>query len=229
MSIEFEDVLTANLVLLGVVLLREKDQRDRFADLVNTEVISERLVNVSVPALPTITTPANISDTGLVLNLHRDRIQLVSAPSRTTVERQYPTFDDLGRLAEVAGYAIDATDLDGQAPTASGFNIGLVCRHSEEESSERYIAERLFRHERFSIENWTLVGGAGRISFEGNDVRWTVTLEPRAEDPSGRRVFLSLNLHRDTREVPNREEILGSLQEVWDRSRDFATQLDASI
>ena len=229
MSIEFEDVLTANLVLTGITLLGEKGQRDIFSDLVNTEMISERVVNVSVPSLPMIGSPANFSDTGLVLSLNRDRIQLVSAPSRTTIERQYPTFDDLGRLAEVASYAIDATDLDGQALTAFGFNIGLVYRQSEEQSSERYIAERLFRHERFGIESWTLAGGSGRVSFEGNDARWTASVEPRAEDPSGRRVFLSLNLHRDTQQVPNREEILGSLQEVWDRSRDFATQLDASV
>jgi hypothetical protein len=187
------------------------------------------LINVAVPPLPTKGSEATVSDTGLVFNLHRDRIQIVSAQSRTTIERQYPTFEDLGRLAEVAGYAIDLTDLDEQTQTASGFNIGLVYRHPEEVASQRYIAERLFHHERFGMEDWTLVGGAGRISFEGNDARWSVSLEPRAEDTSGRRVFLSLNLHKDTQQVPNREEILDSLQEIWRRSRDFATQFDASM
>ena len=229
MPIELQDVLKTNVVLLGVVLLGEQQQRDKFAELVGTEITSEVLISGSIPPRPTIGSPANVPETGLVLSLHRDRVQLVSAPSRSSIERQYPTFDDLERLAEVAGYAIDLTDLGEQTPIAFGFNVDLIYRQTEEKSSERYIAERLFPHQRFGIEEWTLVGGGGKLSFEGNGARWNFTVEPRANDPSGRRVYLSLNLHRDRQHVPNREEILVSLQEIWDRSRDFATQFDTSV
>ena len=234
MPIELEDVLKANVVLLGVALLGEQHQRDKFAGLVGTEIISETLISSemlisgAVPLRPTIGSPTNVAETGLVLNLHRDRIQLISAPSRTSIERQYPTFDDLERLAEVGGYAIDLTDLRGQTPIVFGFNIEAVYRQTEETPSERYLAERLFSHRRFGIEEWSLVGGGGKLSFEGNDGRWTFTVEPRGNDPSGRRVYLSLNLHRDRQQAPNREGILISLQEMWRRSQDFATQLDAS-
>lgn len=229
MPIEFEDVLKANVVMVGVVLLGDQQQREKFVDLVETEVISEMLVGGSIPPQPTVGTPANAAETGLVLRLRRDRIQVVSAASRTLLERQYPTFEDLKRLAEIAGHAIDLTDLEGQAPTAFGFNIELVYRQSEDKSSEKYIAERLFSHQRFGIEEWILVGGGGKLSFEANGARWNFTVEPRANDVSARRVYLSLNLHRDRQHVPNREEILSSLQEVWERSRDFAIQLDGSV
>ena len=217
------------MVLVGVVLLSEQHQRDRFADLIDTEISTEMLVGSSVPPRPTIGSPVNVGETGLKLDLDRDRIQLVSVPSRSSIERQFPTFGDLERLADVAGYAIDLTDLQGQTPVAFGFNIELVYRQTEEKPAERYIAERLFFHQRLGIEEWTLVGGGGKLSFEGNDARWNFTVEPRANDPSGQRVYLSLNLHRDRQQVPDREEILVSLQEIWNRSQEFAIQLDKSV
>ena len=229
MPIELQDVLKVNVVLLGVVLLGEQDQRDKFADLIDTEIIPETLVSGPVPPRPTIGSPANIAETGLVMNLHRHRIQLVSAPSRSSIERQYPKYDDLKHLADVAGSAIDLTDLEGQVPIAFGFNIELVYRQTEEKPSEGYIAERLFFHQRFGFGEWTLVGGGGKLSFEGNGARWNFTVEPRANDPSGRRVYLSLNLHRDKQQVPDREEIFSSLQEIWERSQEFAIQLDSSV
>ena len=230
MPIEIQDVLKVSVVLAGVVLLGEQRQRDKFAELANSELIAEMLVSGPVPPpRPTIGGPANVAETGLLLNLLRDRIQLVSTPSRTSIERQYPNFDELNRLADVAGYAIDLTDLKGQVQSACGFNIEMVYGQTEEKPAETYIAERLFSHHGFGIEDWTLVGGGGKLSFQGEDARWNFAVEPRANDPSGLKVFLSLNLHRDTQQVPNREEILDSLQKIWNRSRSFATKFDASV
>ena len=230
MSIEFQDVLKASVVLAGVVLLGDQHQRENFADLVDTEIMSEMVVTgpATSPTLPG--SPASVAETGLVLTLLRDRIQIefVSAPSRTSIQRQYPTFDDLERLAEVAGHAIEATNLEGQAPVAYGFNIELVYRHTEEKPSEQYIAERLFSYTQFGPDDWTLVGGGGKLSFEADDARWNFGVEPRSNDSSGRRVYLSLNLHRNKQQIPNKDEILSSLREIWTRSHDFATQLDKS-
>ena len=71
MPIEFEDVLKANVVMVGVVLLGDQQQREKFVDLVETEVISEMLVGGSIPPQPTVGTPANAAETGLVLRLRR--------------------------------------------------------------------------------------------------------------------------------------------------------------
>ena len=226
MTIEFQDVLKANLVLVGVVLLGEQEQRDKFAEKVNTEITVEMFASGPVPSLPTVGSPAGMAETGLMLNLHKDRIQLISTPVRASIERQYPTFEDLDRLAQVASYAIDISNLEGQEPRAFGFNIDLVYRQSREKLSEKYIAERLFSRATFGFEEWDIVGGGGKISFESNNARWNFTVEPRANDSTGERVYLSLNLHKDKQETPDQEEILRSLQEVWHRSREFATHLD---
>ena len=229
MPIEFQDVLKINVVLAGVVLLGEQHQREQFAELADSELVSEMLVSGPVPPpRPTIGGPANVAETGLLLNLLRDRIQLVSTPSRSSIERQYPKFDELSRLAEIAGYAIDLTDLKRQVQSACGFNIEMVYRQTAEKPSETYIAERLFSRHNFGIDECTLVGGGGKLSFQGKDARWNFAIEARANDPSGRKVYLSLNLHRDTQQVPNREEILNSLQDIWNRSHRFAAQFDAS-
>ena len=229
MPVEFQDVPKASIVFAGVVLLGEQPQRDKFANLVDTEIMSEMVVSGPAPTGSTPGSPANVGEAGLVLTLHRDRIQIISASSRTAIERQYPSFDDLGRLADVAGHAIEATELEGQRQVAYGFNIELVYRPEEEASSEQYIAERLFSNRQFGIEDWPLVGGGGKFSFEGNDATWNLTVEPRANDNSGKRVYLSLNLHRNSQQIPNREEILASLHEIWERSHKFATDLDGSV
>ena len=225
MPIEFQDVLGVNLVLLGVVLLGEPTQQDQFTDSIDAEIVKEFIG--TPPPIPG--GPPNPQEPGLVLDLPRDRIQLISTPSRSQIQRQYPTgLDDLERVAEVASRAIDLTDLSGQSPRAFGFNIQLAYRPTEDKPAERYIAERLFLRQQFGIEGWTLIGGGGNLSFEGHDARWNITIEPRANDPSGRKVYLSLNLHRDTQEVPSRQDIVVSLQDIWNRSREFVTQLDKS-
>jgi hypothetical protein len=229
MPVEFQDVPKATIVLAGVVLLGEQSQRDKFADLVDTEIMSEMVVSGPVPTGPAPGSPANVGEAGLVLTLHRDRIQVISAPSRTAIERQYPSFGDLERLAEVAGHAIDATELGGQRQIAYGFNIELVYRHGEEVSADQYLAYRLFSNRQFGIEDWPLIGGGGKFSFESSDARWNLTVEPRANDTSGKRVYLSLNLHRDSQQVPDREEISDALREIWERSHKFANELDESV
>ena len=211
--------------MVGIVLLSEQEQRDRFASLVNTEITTEMLVSGPVPPLPTVGGPANLAETGLVLNMPRDRIQIVSTSTRTSIERQYPRYNDFDRLAEVASSAIDLTNLEGQTLRAFGFNIDLVYRQTEEGSSERYIADRLFSHRQFGIEEWTLVGGGGKLSFEGKRGRWNFTVEPRANDPSGRKVYLGLNLHREEQEIPSRNDILIALQDTWDRSREIRNSI----
>ena len=226
MAIEFQEVLNTGVVLAGVALLGEEQQRDKFADAVQSETHWELIVQEPQPG---IGGPTNVGETGVALHLLKDRIRLISTSSRASIDRQYPLLDDLVRLAEVAGHAIDHTSFEGQTLIAIGFNIQLIYRPSEETPSERYIADRLFSHRCFANEEWALVGGGGKLSFEGQGARWNFTVEPRANDSSSRRIFLSLNMHRDTQQIPNREEILSSLQEVWNRSRDFAVQLDTSV
>ena len=60
-----------------------------------------------------------------------------------------------------------------------------------------------------------LVGGAGKLVFKENNVRWTVTAEPRFSDDKTKKVFLGLNYHVDDHPVPSLEEVAASLLEAW--------------
>lgn len=229
MPIEFQEVLKANVVMAGVALLGEEDQRAQFISLVETEAVSEVLIGGPIPGGAVVVSPPTLSETGLVITLPRDRIKLMSVQSRTAIERDYPSTDDLERLAEVTWHAIESMGSSGTQPTAFGFNIELIYHPEEIKTSAKYVAELLFSNKSFNIEGWNLVGGGGKLTFEGNGALWNFTLEPRANDQSGRRVFLSLNLHRNEQRFPNREEIVRSLNEIWEHSRTFATLLDTSI
>ncbi len=225
MPIEFQDVLKTNLVLLGVNLLNEQHRREAFVSMSGTEVDVEPILQGPVLPLP-IVGNASGPETGLSLNMRRDRIRIDSLPSRTSIEQEYPRREDLERLTEVMNHAIELTDLENQVLTAFGFNIERVYRHTEEEPSEMYLANRLFSHQQGSLEGLTLAGGACKLGFIGDGAKWNFTLEPRANDPTNRKVFLSLNLHRDRPQAPGWEEIRDSLQQVWDRSEELATWLD---
>ena len=80
MPIEFQEVLKANVVLAGVVLLGEKSHRDKFAGLVDTEIVLEIMAGGPVLSGSVVEGSANIAETGLVMTLHRDRIQLADSP-----------------------------------------------------------------------------------------------------------------------------------------------------
>lgn len=218
MPIEFLDALRANIVLVGITLLGEQPRRDIFAEMVDTEIDLQQVASGILPLAP--------GETGLSIQLRKDHIRIDSLPSRTVIEKEYPAFDDLERLAEIAGYAISLTNLEEQTLTAFGFNLDLVYRPGGEESAASYLAERLFPHQGSALEGCALVAGVGRLVFKGADGQWMFTIEPRGNDPSARRVFLGLNLHKDEPRIPSQEEILGSLQQAWRHLRDFATQLD---
>ena len=225
MPITFGDVLKANIVLLGVALLGEQRQRDKFIGAMSTEVDITPVIGGSLSPLSVIGAPIG-GETGLTMHLRKDHIRIDSLPSRTLIEKEYPTLDDLNRLADIVSDAISLTDTENQALTAFGFNMDIVYLPEGGEPAAKYLAERLFPHQRSAVEGCVLTGGIGRLSYEGGDTKWNFIVEPRGNDPSGQRVFLSLNLHRDRQQLPDRVEILESLRETWNRLQDYANQLD---
>ena len=225
MPVELQDILKANLVLAGISLLNDEDERNSFSEAIASETSTEILVPAT-PPFPLPGGPPTLPEPGMVLSLHRDRIRIASFPSRTLIEKEYPTLDELTRLAEVADLAIAKTHLMGRVPRAFGYNVELVYGPEPNLSSSAYIAGRLYGDREFGNEGWALVGGSGRLIFTGAGAAWTVAVEPRANDPTGKRVFLSLNLHREEQRIPGSEEILGSLQEVWNQAHAFAIRLD---
>lgn len=229
MSINIQDILKVNVVLAGVCLLRDPPQRDAFAASIESDVITQPIAPIPFPGLSMPGFPASLLEgSDFTVNLPRDRIELVSQESQSSVEREYPTtIDDLDRLAEVTNQAIYLTDLTGQLPVAYGFNIQLVYLPTVDERSGEYLAKRLFRQ--FGLEGWTLTGGSARMSFNLADALYNFVVEPRGQDPTSPKVFLSLNLHKEKQQIPSRDEIEVSLRDIWVRSQQFANQLDTGL
>lgn len=222
MTIALQDVLKTNIVLAGVQLLKEPHQRDAFADAVGEEVEPEIILSGAALSLPLVS-----PESGFAIPLRKERTRVESLPSRTIIEQSYPVLESLERLAEVAAHAINLTNQDDpQTLTAFGINTDMVYRHSEEMPSEQYVAEKLFPHQRFFFDDLSLAFGLGRFSYTSEDTQWNFGLEPRANDSTSRKVFMSLNLHVDRQQAPDQEEILGLFRQAWDRSWDLAKRLD---
>lgn len=226
MATEIQDVLKINMVLVSVDLLAEETDQAEFSVSVGTEVIPGGVLQIPVlaPGLP-----PSIGEPGRSLGLERDRIRLVLSASRSVIEKQFPEYEDLARLAEVIGLAVKSARLAGSGPTALGYNLELVYGQTSGLGAQRYLAERLFEERRLGNEGWEMVGSATRMVFEGAGVLWSVTLDQRANDPTGRKIFLALNLHIEESKLPTEEEILDSLTEIWRQAHDFVIRLDERV
>ena len=221
MAVDVQDVLKANLVLVGVGLLSNRlEELDAFRDAVDTEVSMGSNMALGLP-LPGVE-PAG------TLTLSRDRIVVEISSSGSTIAREYPSYEDLARLAEVAGYAIAKTDLGDQRPRAFGYNIELVYDQDSGLPAVQYLGERLFAAEISSNEGWKLIGGAGRLIFdEGGKLR-NITIGPRFDDRAPTKISMSLNVHENERRLPDEDEIRNSLEETWRQAHEFVERLDES-
>lgn len=215
MAVKIEDVLQTNLVLVGISLLNTPAEVSAFRQQVGTEVVS---------------TEAGIGNE--VINsthtLSRDRITVASIADRTSVLREYPREEDLGRFAEVALAAIGHSVLNGQQLRAFGFNIELVYETAPPERAIRYLAQRLFKPNLLQDGEGDLVGGSGKIFYERYNRQWQATLEPRLNDGATTRIFAGLNLHRPESDISllTESEVLSALQLVWHEAHGLVKRID---
>ena len=227
MPVEIQDVLKANLVLLGVDLLNSQEAVQTFANAVGAEIsIGANMLPGFPFPFPDIPGPG----AGGTITIDRDRIVIETSPTRTIIGRDYPSYDDLNRLSEVAGYAIEQTEGAGAQPLrAIGYNIELVYDQTSTTTAIKYLAERLFTADMPSNEGWQLAGGTGRLTFDDTlGRRWNVSLEPRHKDQETTRIFMSVNAHQNNPRLPSKDEIKRYFQEAWQQAHDFVSKLDAS-
>ena len=105
----------ADLVLVGVGLIKTTEELTAFRSAVKSDV----------QAVPSVTTdlPSGVTRTGGSLTINRERVALDLTPARSVIRRDYPIQDDLTRLAQIASLAITNTDLADQNPRAFGYNL----------------------------------------------------------------------------------------------------------
>lgn len=223
MSSWISEILSMNLVLVNCLLLNDESEIEAFTLDENAEV------QASIGFLgPPGGTGAPIER---VVELERDRISIQVIPGRTTISKGFPSFpdveNDILRLCDVTDNAIRNSTVEGNTPTAFGFNMQLVADNDSSEIASSYIGNRLFGG--WSDGNdWQVEGGTGQLIFrDDRHRRWSFNVQPRpANDMSTKRVYLATNLHLDEDRFPQRDEIKSSYNEMIERISAFLTQLD---
>ena len=219
MPVNVQDVLKINIVFVGISVLNDSGEIAAFSNAVGTEVVSEGRIGI----VRELSSVAPVG--GRKLALQRDRINIDSFPDKTIIEREFPSKDDLQRLAEVADEALRSTETE-ELPRTFGYNLELVYDQDSGSSTFQYIGKHLFQEVAFTPEGWAFEGGAGRLLFSSPAGRWTVQIEPRFNDETSSRVFLNLNFHKEERRLPDLDEMLNTFQNVWSQAHDFAQCLD---
>lgn len=220
MSARIRDVLTANLVLVGIDLLTTTEAIHAFRASVDSEVA------LGLALVPNVPTPDSSQERTLTLS--KDRISLTFSSARSVIQREYPTREGLTRLAEVAGLAIANTQLQDTHVRAFGYNVELIYDQDSGRPATEYLAHRLFPDDYPQNPGWDLTGGSAKLTFRSDGISWIVTIEPRFNDINTKNVFLGLNLHRNEQRIPETEEIRDSLETSWDQAIMFVKRIDDS-
>lgn len=219
MSVGKKDALKANFVLIGVGLLNSQTEIEAFREAVDAEVLAE------LPVLPGLAVDAPFPDLPRRLTLNKDRITLEVSAARSVIEREYPDEDALERLSEVASVAVAMTTSSVTAQSF-GFNVECVYDVDDTGSASHYIAQRLQAGHLQVTDDWSLQGGSTKLVFREGDTLWTVRLEPRFQDLSTQKLFLSLNLHRDEQGTPSQSEVTDYLHTAWATADKFIEHFD---
>lgn len=217
MAAKLEDVLNANLVLVGVELLNDPEKFEQFRHEFASDLRFE--VGLVTNGLTGVTEPSR------TLVLSRDRIQFTLHASRSTITREYPEETGLAKLARSAALAIDLTDAKGP-PQAFGYNMELVFDQDSAQPARQYIGSRLFSRLPVANPGWDLVGGTGRMIFSDGTDQWTISAEPRFGDEATSRLFLSVNLHKYEQRFPSEDEMLASLEKIQRETLAFVNLWD---
>ena len=214
------NVLSINLVLVGVDLLAELESFEGFRRQVDPDLEIEFGLSTEMPSGVTTTTRR--------VNLNRERIVLELSPSRSSITREFPADrNELTKLTTTAQSAIEGSGLP-PAPSAFGFNIELVYDQDSGQPADRYLGSRLFGASQLGKQEWTLAGGTGNIVFTDEDGlrRWTVNVRPRSANPPNTRVALSVNLHYREERIPSGQQLQIALEELWDEAHALVGRLD---
>ena len=224
-TVRVQDVLKANLALVGVGLLSSDEERERFGKGVGTDVAGA-IAGIGLPPIPGLTTRGQDLELGQRLRLDRDRIELEIVGDRTIIGIEYPSKDTLDRLAQVAILAIRSSNISDHDLKGVGFNLEAVYELTSGLSAYEFLAERVFAPNLFQAAGYSLRGGSARLHFTRGEEIWNITLEPRFNSPEETRLFASFNLHQNTNRLPKPDSIKPTLESVWDQAHLITSHFD---
>lgn len=222
MDLQIEDILKIDIVLVGVQLLSGPADKAIFDEAVGaevTEAITEGIaVSVGPSGISPITPPP---PQPRLLTLQKERITLDLAPGRSSISKEYPEEGAIGRLAEVADLAITGSNDPNQELRAFGFNLEAVCELPSDKMAYQFLASNIYASNIAHNSEFALTDGSPRMSFQRGNDHWNVVIEPRFRNADGSKIFMSLNLHKDSSAMPPGEEIYDSLRTLWDHAYTF--------
>ena len=223
MTMRVQDVLKANLTLVGVGLLSSQEERERFGKGAGTDV-SGTVAGITLPAIPGLPVLGQDLELGQRLRLDRDRIELEIVGDRTVIGIEYPSKDTLGRLAEIAVLAIRSSNIADHNLSAVGFNLEMVYTQDSGLSAYEFLTKRVFAPNLFQAVGYQIRGGAAKLLLTRGEEIWNITLEPRFNNPEENRLFASFNLHQNTSRMPKPDTIKPTLESVWDQAHLIMSQ-----
>ena len=225
MTLRVQDVLKANLTLLGVGLLSSNEERERFGRGAGTD-ITGAVAGIALPPIPGLPALSQELELGQRIRLDRDRIELETVADRTVISIEYPSKDGLDRLSEIAILAISSSDISAQELRAVGFNMEAVYEQTSGATAYEFLAERVFAPKLLQAAGYQIRGGSARLLFTRGDEIWNITIEPRFNRPEETRLFASFNLHQNTNRMPKPDSIKPTLESVWDQAHRIASHFD---
>lgn len=224
MLIQLQDILRADLVLVGIELLNSPAQVDGFRRAVPGDLQQSSGGDINIPT--------GMAGPARMLTYPRDRIAMNLSPQRSVIAREYPSIEnlekDLNRLSEVAAGAISHTDMRGRAIQSYGYNLQTVWSTASTRRIVDYLGERLWPYGELAGEGWQPIGGNSALVYADGARRWTVTVQVWPNDDSQtNRLSLSVNLHYATPTAsPSAHDVVDRLLQIWAESQQFMSRLD---
>ncbi len=221
MAFSIEEVLSADIVLIGIGLLNTPEAFSSFRESVGAEVQSQIGLVANIPGSP---------ETSNRYALQRDRIFLEVSSQRSVIAQEYPPVEEstwsFTRISDIADRAIASTPMGDQHLRTFGYNMELVIGPEFPEPTLGYLGHHLFVPLPFDGDGWERIGGMGSLVYFDGTRRWTFLLEPRPrDDGDSRKLYMRINLHHPGPDVPSREDISRSFGEMASQGLRFIDAL----
>ena len=217
-----DEVLKANLVLVGVRLIGTEDQKANFDKRINVDTIESSPAPGAILNIQSESGPIDLVPKTLTLG--RDRIKLDLMPDRTAISIEYPDGDDdLNKLASIARTAIEVSDVGNQVLRAFGFNLEVVYKLTDGEQAGEFIARSMFAPGLFESAGFQIVAGSPKLVLHKNGQLWNIGIEPRFGKADSNKIFATINLHYEYTKGGNgvglgHSAIHNSLMNVWEEA-----------
>ena len=174
MTAKIEDYLSFTVSVNSVQLLSTSEQLERFLGIIGAEVQAF---------------DDDEERDGNHWQISKERIRLDLRPSHSTISQDYP--ETPKRLLEVAWAAISLAEVE--APLVFSVAVNAVLTQDEQETANKYLVEHFVQTNFY--KHMQLIGSSGRFIFSDDEnARWFVTLEPRFNSATEKRIYVSINL-----------------------------------